>query len=85
MTNNGREHWTDERLDRLASDVEGNKEAISELRQTAETLLQIAQIHQQGLEVSQSNFEALRTDIQGLQLETRRLIEELRNRQNGED
>lgn len=85
MTNNGRERWTDERLDRLASNVEGNKEAISELRQTAEILLQIAQIHQQGLEVSQHNFEALRTDIQGLQLETRRLIEELRNRRNGED
>ena len=70
MTNNNPQ-WTDDRLDRLASDVEGNTAGIGELRATAEALLQVAQIHQ-------SDIEALGRDMQGLKLEVRRLVEELR-------
>lgn len=43
------ERWTDDRLDQLATDVEGNKESISQLRfsivdlrTSAELLLQTA-------------------------------------------
>lgn len=79
MTNTNdfdRLRWTNERLDRLATDVEGNTSGISELRSTAESLLQIAQIHQQDIEI-------LSRDMQGLRLEVRRLVEELRERRNG--
>lgn len=69
------ERWTDERLDRLAADVEGNAAAIAEIRSVAESLLQVAQIHQQDIEV-------LSRDMQGLKLEVKRLVEELRDRRN---
>ena len=64
-------NWTDERLDRLASDVEANSRAITDLRQTAEALLRVAEIHQR-------DIEAIGRDTVGLQLEVRRLVEELR-------
>lgn len=76
MTNG--KFWTDERLSQLAADIEGNKIAIAELRAStadtraaAESLLQIAQIHQ-------TDIEAIGRDMQGLKLEVRRLVEELR-------
>ncbi len=63
------ERWTDERLNALATDIEGNKEAISELRisivdlrTSGELLLQTAQMHQQNFEVSQRNIEGLQLD-----------------------
>lgn len=76
MTNNNGNYWTDERLNQLAIDIEGNKSSITELRTTAEALLQIAQIHQQDIEV-------LSRDLRGLQLEVRRLVEEIRQERNG--
>jgi hypothetical protein len=64
-------NWTDERLDRLATDTEQNTSSISELRISVEALLQVAQIHQ-------LDIEAMGRDTQGLKLEMRRLVEELR-------
>ncbi len=72
------ERWTDERLDQLATDV-------SNLRVTAEALLATAQLHQQSLEASQRNFEAISSEIRGLQLENRRMLEELRSRRENEE
>lgn len=73
---NSREYWNDERLDALTANVESNVRSISELRSTAEALVQIAEIHQRDIEANSA-------DIRGLQLEIRRLVEELRN-QRGE-
>ena len=60
--------WNDERLNALSTEVQGNASAITELRMTAEALLQVATIHQ--------------GDIEGLRVEIRRLIEELRQQRN---
>lgn len=77
-----RSQWTDERLDRLADDIEANNAAIFDLRSglsdvksAAESLVQVAQIHQ-------ADIEVLSRDMQGLKLEVRRLVEELRDRRN---
>jgi hypothetical protein len=71
------ERWTDERLDNLAS-------TVADLRTTSEALLQTAIIHQQGLETSQRNFEAIVTEIRGLQTENRRILDHLFGEQNNE-
>jgi len=85
------ERWTDDRLDRLATDVQGNTTAIAELRATAEALLQTVLLHQRDIETSQRNFdvaarnfEAIQADIRGLQLENRRMLEELRGKRDDE-
>lgn len=78
------ERWTDARLDRLATDVQGNAAAISDLRVTAEALLQTVTLHQQGIEASQRNFELIASEIRVLQLENRRMLEELRGRRGDE-
>lgn len=69
-SNNGRTQWTDERLDRLASAVETNKDAIAELRLTAEALLQTVIQHQE-------NFDVLVQEIRGLRTENRRILNHL--------
>ena len=78
------ERWTDERLDQLANTVSDLTTSVSDLsrtvtevRITSETLLQTAIIHQQGLETSQRNFEAIVTEIRGLQTENRRILDHL--------
>lgn len=53
-------------LDRLATDVQGNAAAISDLRVTAEALLQTVTLHQQGIEASQRNFELIASRNQGI-------------------
>ncbi len=70
-------NWTDERLDRLATDTEQNTSSISELRISVEALLQVAQIHQ-------LDIEAMGRDTQGLKLKVRLLVEELRERRGGQ-
>lgn len=92
------ERWTDEKLDQLATDVQNNTIAISELRASttelrisAEALLQTAVLHQKSLETSQRNFdtaardfERIHAEITGLQLENRRMLEEMRSRHDDE-
>ena len=46
------ERWTDEQLDGLAT-------SVADLRIAAVSLLETATIHQQGLEVSQRNFQTI--------------------------
>lgn len=81
MTNSNssdRTRWTDEQIDELALARCGEvpsppcrDSSVADLRSSAESLLQIAQIHQ-------NDIEALGRDNRGLQLEVRRLVEELR-------
>lgn len=71
MTNNNEfeRTWNDDRLNQLATNVEYNTISISELRNAAEALLQIARIHQHDIEI-------LSRDMQCLKLEVQRLVEE---------
>lgn len=61
--------WNDERLDRLATKVETNTANIADLIAGTGALLKAV--------------EAQHQDIRGLQLEVRRLVEELRERRGG--
>lgn len=70
--------WTDERLDQLADDVRGNTTAVADLRATAEALLQTVTIYQSNFEVIIGEIQDIKTEIRGLQLENRRMLEELR-------
>ena len=86
------ERWTDDQLDQLATDVQGNAAAITNLRASSEHLLQTAQIHQASFNAVQRNFDAIqrnfdaiiveirdmKTEIRGLQLENRRMLQEMR-------
>lgn len=60
------EKWNDERLDRLATKVETNTANIADIIAGTGALLKAV--------------EAQHQDIRGLQLEVRRLVEELRQR-----
>ncbi len=72
------ERWTDDRLDQLANDVDGLRTSTTELRATAEALLQTVVLQQQSIEASQRNFEVIASQIRGLQLENRRMLQEMR-------
>ncbi len=82
------ERWTDEQLDGLAT-------SVADLRIAAVSLLETA-THQQGLEVSQRNFQTIllrmeqmqsqvrdmQSDIRGLQTENRRILDILSQQDN---
>jgi hypothetical protein len=79
------ERWTDERLDKLASTVSELSTSVTEVRITSEALLQTTIIHQQGLETSQKNFEALVAEIRGLRTGNRRILDYLFGEQNNNE
>jgi hypothetical protein len=73
-----------ERLDRIEALVEANavgiaelRPSIAELRSSVNSLVQVAELHQRDLEVSQHNFEAIMTEIRGMRLESQRILEHL--------
>lgn len=72
------ERWTDDRLDQLALDVDNLRASIADLRATAEITLQPVVLQQQSIEASQRNFEIIASQIRGLQLENRRMLQEMR-------
>lgn len=72
------ERWTDDRLDQLALDVDNLRASIADLRATAEITLQTVVLQQQSIEASQRNFEIIASQIRGLQLENRRMLQEMR-------
>lgn len=79
------EHWTDERLNRLADDVDNLRASVADLRTTAEIMLQTQMQHQRNFEVVVNEIRDIRADIQGLQIENRRMLEELRGRREDEN
>ena len=74
------ERWTDNRLDQLANDVDNLRASVADLRATAEIMLQTQMQHQRNFEVVVNEIRDIRANIQGLQLENRRMLEELRRR-----
>lgn len=49
------------------------------------TLAQTVSLHQQEFEASNMRFETMQTEIRGLQIENRRMLEELRERREGRE
>ena len=66
-----------ERLDRIEAAIEANAAAISELRSTVSSLVQIVEVHQRNHEISQRNFETMVSEIRGLRTESQRILEHL--------
>ncbi|GEM_PF-3172019 len=64
------ERWTDEMLDRLASQTQGNADQQSVLSEQIKGLVRVANIQQ-------DIMGKLSLDMRGLQLEVRRLIERM--------
>jgi hypothetical protein len=64
------ERWTDEMLDRLASQTQGNADQQSVLSEQIKGLVRVANIQQ-------DIMDKLSLDMRGLQLEVRRLIERM--------
>lgn len=79
------ERWTDERLNRLADDVDNLRASVADLCTTAEIMLQTQMQHQRNFEVVVNEIRDIRADIQGLQIENRRMLEELRGRREDEN
>ena len=77
--------WTDESLDQLTEDVDNLRASTADLRTAAEIMLQTQMQYQQNFEIVVNEIQIIKADIKGLQLENRRMLEELRGRRNGED
>jgi ABC-type transporter Mla subunit MlaD len=85
------ERWTDEMLDRLVGSIntladvaEQNTRDISELKSSANSLLSVAQIHQQNFEIVIGEIQEIQAEVRGLQTENRRILDQLINR-NGDN
>jgi ABC-type transporter Mla subunit MlaD len=85
------ERWTDEMLDRLVGSIntladvaEQNTRDISELKSSANSLLSVAQIHQQNFEIVIGEIQEMQAEVKGLQTENRRILDQLINR-NGDN
>jgi hypothetical protein len=63
------ERWDDNRLDRLATQVDRNTANIADLTTSIGALIKVADVQHQ--------------DMRGLQLEVRRLVEEMRQDREG--
>lgn len=91
MTNN---FWNEERLNQLATLTAANVQANAELREqinalreqqentntNIDTLTGFINGHQQHITDMLNEIKEIKVDIRGLQLENRRMLEELRNR-----
>jgi hypothetical protein len=88
------ERWTDDMLDRLVGSVsnlidlsEQNTRSISRLETSVESLVNVAQIHQQNFEViftelqrQGADIQEMQAEVRGLQTENRRILDQLINR-----
>ncbi len=85
------ERWTDEMLDRLVGSIstlaevsERNTRDISDLKSSVEGLVNVAQIHQQSIEVVVTEIREMQAEVRGLQTENRRILDQFINR-NGDN
>jgi hypothetical protein len=82
--------WTDEMLDRLVGSIsvlaevsERNTRDISDLKSSVDGLVNVAQIHQQSIEVVVTESREMQAEVRGLQIENCRILDQFINR-NGE-
>jgi hypothetical protein len=82
----GQPNEIDQRLELIQTELreyrrlqEGQAAEVTDLRRISSELLDIAQLHQQALRVSQQNFDTMQVEIRGLRTESRRILERLEN------
>jgi len=73
---------TQDRLDRIESALDRQVAVNGELRATAEALLSTVQIHQRNFEAVVARFDAMQSEIRGLQTENRRILDRLEHLEN---
>jgi ABC-type transporter Mla subunit MlaD len=85
------ERWTDEMLDRLVGSINTLADVSERNTEGINRLSNIAELHQQALDMHQQNFNAvlgeireIQGEVRGLQTENRRILDQLLNR-NAED
>jgi hypothetical protein len=86
------ERWTAEMLDRLVGSIstlaevsERNTRDISDLKSSVEGLVNVAQIHQQSIEVVVTEIREMQAEVRGLQTENRRILDQLIDRNGDND
>jgi methyl-accepting chemotaxis protein len=100
------ERWTDDMLDRLVGSVaslaelsDQNTRSISRLEASVESLVNVAQQHQQNFEMifvelqrqgtdvreMQADVREMQAEVRGLQTENRRILDQLINREGDND
>lgn len=72
------------RFDRIESALDRQVAVNADLRATAEALLATVQIYQQNFEAIISRFDAVQSEIRGLQTENRRILNRLEGFDNGD-
>jgi hypothetical protein len=89
------ERWTDDMLDRLVGSVaslaelsDQNIRSMSRLETSVESLVNVAQQHQQNFEMifielqrQGSDIREMQAEVRGLQTENRRILDQLINRE----
>jgi predicted nuclease with TOPRIM domain len=93
------ERWTDDMLDRLVGSVaslavpsDHNMRSMSQLETSVESLVNVAQQHQQNFEMifdelqrQGSDIREMQAEVRGLQTENRRILDQLINREGDND
>jgi hypothetical protein len=93
------ERWTDDMLDRLVGSVaslaelsDQNIRSMSRLETSVESLVNVAQQHQQNFEMifielqrQGSDIREMQAEVRGLQTENRRILDQLINRESDND
>jgi hypothetical protein len=93
------ERWADDMLDRLVGSVaslaelsDQNIRSISRLETSVESLVNVAQQHQQNFEMifgelqrQGSDIREMQAEVRGLQTENRRILDQLINREGDND
>jgi hypothetical protein len=79
-------------LDRLVGSIstlaevsERNTRDISDLKSSVEGLVNVAQIHQQSIEVVVTEIREMQAEVRGLQTENRRILDQLIDRNGDND
>jgi hypothetical protein len=82
----------DQQLERLLSVVstladvsQRNTRDITDLKTSVQGLVNVAQIHQQSLEVVVTEIREMQAEVKGLQTENRRILDQLINRNGNQD
>jgi len=79
------ERWDDDKLDRLASMVESNARVIQALANVAAEAREERQQLFQRMDQQQANIDRQQSNIEGLRIETRRILDILLNQRNQDD
>jgi hypothetical protein len=72
--------WTDDMLDRLVDSVNVLADVSERNNRDIQAFLNISQIHQQNVELVVIDIREMQAEVRGLQIENRRILDQLINR-----